>query len=235
LWPVRRKGPVELEGKGTMPKVSVVVSTYRRLENLERILAAWLTQVNDVWLADSSGKFETKLPINHVRFSPDPGNKTRHAVALLTEGDYMIKADDDVLPKPGLIEALLNYSYLGGILGLMGRTFQGPRYYGNTTPFRAREITQPKEVDMVGILTFAPREFLAFDLRGCGTSIEDLFWHMKAFPRVKKFVVPTGAYEQLPESDDRECLFRNRTARVERERFYKTYYTEHCKWTRQNT
>ena len=207
-----------------MPKVSVVISTYRRLENLERILAAWLQQTPDVWLADSSGRFTTKLQVNHVRFSPDPGNKTRHAIALLTDGDYVIKADDDVLPRPGLVEAFLEHSHLVGILGLMGRAFHGDRYYGKTSVVRAREITQPKEVDMVGILTFSPRMYLPFDLRGCQSSIEDLFWHMKVFPLISKHVIPTDKYEQLPESEDANCLFRNKAARITREVFYQKYY-----------
>ena len=207
-----------------MPKVSVVISTYRRLENLERILEAWWKQAPDIWLADSSGKFETQIPVNHVRFTPDPGNKTRHAISLLTDGDYVIKADDDVLPKPGLIEAFLEYSYLDGILGLMGRTFHGEKYYGKTKAIRAREINQPQNVDMVGILTFTPRKYLAFDLRGCWSSIEDLFWHMKVYPHISKYVIPTDKYEQLPESNDKECLFKNKAARVEREEFYRKYY-----------
>ena len=209
-----------------MPSVSVVISTYRRLENLEPILEAWLAQTRDVWLADSSGKFETSLPINHVRFSPDPGNKTRHAVSLLTDGDCVIKADDDVIPKPGLIEAFLEHSHLKGVLGLMGRMFLGDKYYGKTKVFRARELAQVQRVDMVGILTFTPRRFLPFDLRGCNTPIEDLFWHMKAFPRVPKYVIPTDKYDQLPESNDKGCLFKSKAARKERERFYQKYYKE---------
>jgi glycosyltransferase involved in cell wall biosynthesis len=207
-----------------MPKVSVVISTYRRLKNLPAILTAWLMQTNDVWLADSSGKFETSLAIRHVRFSPDPGNIARHALALLTEGDYVIKADDDVFPKPGLVEAFLNYSNLDGILGLMGRTFHGPLYYGNTKVIRAREISKPAKVDMVGIVTFSPRKYLAFDLRGCLTSVEDLYWHMKIYPHIKKYAIPTKAYEQLPESNDARCLFKSTTARREREAFYQKYY-----------
>lgn len=205
-------------------KVSVVICTYRRLKNLERILEAWLKQTKDVWLADSSGKFETTLPIKHVRFRPDPGNKTRHAISLLTEGEYVIKADDDILPKPGLIEAFLEFSHIDGIFGLMGRTFQGPKYYGYTKVVRAREINIYQSVDMVGILTFAPRKYLAFDLKDCFTPIEDLFWHMRIYPQVKKYVIPTNKYEQLQESNDAECLFKNDMARKTREHFYKIWY-----------
>lgn len=209
-----------------MPRVSVVISTYRRLKNLDRILEAWLFQTPDVWLADSSRTFNTNRPIHHVRFNPDPGNKARHAVALLTDGDFIIKADDDVLPEPGLVETFLEYSGLG-ILGIMGRTFHGPKYYGETRVIRAREINAPARVDMVGILTFSPRRYLAFDLRGCLTSVEDLFWHMKVYPHIEKYVIPTEAYEQLPESDDPGCLFRNKKARAEREAFYSKYYRMH--------
>lgn len=207
-----------------MNNVSVVIPTYRRLKNLERILDAWLIQTPDVWLCDSSEKFETNLPIHHVRFSPDPGSKTRHAISLLTDGDFVIKADDDVLPKPGLIDVFLEYSQLDGILALMGRIFHGDRYYRNTKVCRAREISQPQKVDIVGILTFVPRKFLAFDLCGCTRPIEDLFWQMKVFSKTPKYVIPTNKYEQLPESNDDGCLFKNRKARIERESFYQKYY-----------
>ena len=207
-----------------MPKVSVVVATYRRLASLDKILKAWLEQSEDVWLADSSSQFYTSLPVHHVQFAPDPGNATRHALSLLTTGDYVIKADDDVMPQPGLITDFLAHTRLGGILGLMGRTFHGGLYYGKTTPCRAREIPQPKRVDMVGIVTFTAREHLAFDLKGCTSPIEDLFWQMKVFPAVPKYVIPTDKYIQLPESDDAECLFRNGVARKEREAFYGEWY-----------
>ena len=205
-----------------MHRVSVVVCVYRRIADLDRILTAWLGQTPDVWLADSSGKFETSLPIHHARFSPDPGSKSRHAVALLTDGDYVIKADDDVLPKPGLVDAFLEYSYLCGILGIMGRTFHGAQYYGNTKQVRSADIRNPAKVDMVGNVTFSPRKYLAFDLLGCASPIEDLFWHMKAFPKAAKYVIPTDLYELFP--NDEGCLFLDRGARAEREAFYRQHY-----------
>jgi len=207
-----------------MYKISVVIPTYRRLKNLERILAAWLLQTPDVWLCDSSEKFETKLPINHIRFSPDQGIPARHAMSILAQGDYVIKADDDVLPKPGLIEDFLRFTYLDGILGIMGREFFGDKYLGGTKVYRSREISKPERAGMLGILTFTPRKYLVFDLKGCTSGTEDLFWHMKAFPKVPKYVIPTKSYIQLPESNDAGCLFRNPKIRIERQTFYKKYY-----------
>lgn len=214
-----------------MSKVSVIVMTYRRLLNLERILRAWLAQTPDVWLADSSNKFTTKLPIHHVRFSPDPGSKIYHATALLTEGDFIVKACDDILPKPGLLDDLIEgwRTVKGGIVGVHGRKFLGPNYYKNARAVIANRISSPQEVGFVGNILLTPREYLAFDLKGCQTPIEDFFWQMKAFPRVPKWVIPTKRYINLPESHEKNCLFHNSEARKIREKFYREYYLRNYK------
>lgn len=200
--------------------------TYRRLSSLEKILCAWLEQTSDVWLVDSSDKFTTKLPIHHVRFSPDPGSRSWHAVALLTEGDFVIKACDDILPTSGLLDDLIRgwQSVKGGMVGVYGRKFLGPSYYKNARPTAANEISSPQEVGFVGNILLSPRQYLAFDLKGCLTPIEDFFWQMKAFPEVPKWVIPTKRYVNLPESHDKSCLFFNKTARKIREEFYRKYY-----------
>lgn len=213
-------------GKMNMPKISVIVVTYRRLSKLEEILQAWLLQTQDVWLADSSNKFETELPINHVRFSPDPGNKTWHAIALLTEGDFVVKACDDVLPKPGFLDDLIKgwQTVKGGMVGIYGKKFLGPNYYKDTIPIIANRISSPQKADFIGNTTLTPRQYLAFDLKGCLSPVEDLFWHVKAFPGVPKWIIPTRRYVNLPESQDKDCIFFNKTAREIRGKFYREYY-----------
>ena len=209
-----------------MGKVSVVVVTYRRLLNLERILQAWLAQTSDVWLCDCGLDFKTNLPVKIARFHPDPGSKTRHAVALLTDGDYVIKADDDALPKDGLIEDFLKAWDITGkaILGLHGRKFHGGSYYRNTSALAASRLNNLQRVDFVGRVTFTSREFLSFDLMGCLSPTEDLFWQMKAFPEIPKWVIPTKRYINLPEGNDKGALFLNKEARKIREEFYREYY-----------
>ncbi len=208
-----------------MPSFSVVVPTYRRLDTLEEILKGWLEQTDDVWLVDSSNKFETSLPIHHVRFNPDPGNMTRHAVALLTSGDFVIKADDDVVSLPGLGEDLMVGAVKhGGIVGIHGRTFHGENYYGSTVCYSAMKTDKPVKVDFVGIITCSPRKYLAFDLKGCDTPIEDVFWQMEAFPAVAKYVIPTKNYRQLPTAGDKDCLFYNHLGRRIRTEYCRDWY-----------
>lgn len=211
--------------------ISVIVVSYRRIETLESILAAWLEQTKEVILADCSNRFETNLPITHIKFNRDLGSKTRHAVALLTSGEFVIKADDDVMPKAGLIKDFCDaHDRMGsGIYGLLGRKFHGESYYKNTSARRSFELTDDCEVDFVGVTTFAPRKYLPFDLKGCLSPIEDLFWQMKCYPQVPKWVVATKKYENLQTANDSSCLFHNSEAKKIREKFYKEYYLKNYK------
>jgi hypothetical protein len=211
--------------------ISVVVVAYRRMETLPALLSEWLRQSNDVWLADCSGvMFVPPRGVHHVRFSPDPGNRTRHALALLTEGDWIIKADDDVVPGPGLISDFKRVAEEKGpsFLGVMGRRFEGPKYYGNTISSRAVYITQPERVDFVGICTMAPRVVQAFDLKGCASSIEEIFQQCGSFPEVQKWTIPSKNYGHIKGADKPGCLCKNPIAQAEREAYYSKVW-ERCR------
>jgi hypothetical protein len=217
--------------------VSVVVVTYRRLETLNGILAAWLLETEDVWLADCSPSgFKTDLPITHVRFNRDVGSAARHAAALLTSGELVIKADDDLMPGRGLAKDFerAHAAHPGAILGLIGRRFHGPQYYGGTEFFRSSKVATDTEVDFVGVCTATPRCYLAFDLRGCVSPIEDLFWQCGAFPAASKIVVATTRYDNLKEANDKGCLFKSNAARAIRQGYYaqlwENQYALKTKW-----
>jgi hypothetical protein len=205
--------------------ISAVIVTYRRLERLAEVLQAWLAETPDVWLCDCSREgFKTDLPIKIIRAFPDPGNKIRHAVAMMTSGDYVIKADDDLKPLPGLIadfERCYCNDGISGILGIHGRTFHGPDYYADTKMLSCKHIQVPTKVDFLGLVTFWPREYLGMDLRGCESAIEDLYalnWYNHD---VRKWLIPTDRFEQLPASRDAERLCGNKQARAVRRAFYK--------------
>jgi hypothetical protein len=164
---------------------------------------------------------------------PDPGNRARHSISLLTAGDFVIKADDDILPKPGLVQDFLDqHNRFGkGIYGVIGRRFNGPSYYKNTEFCRASKLPkgQPQPVDFVGVCTFTPRDYLAFDLIDCDTPIEDLHWQMKHYPNAKKFVVASDKYENLPTCKSGKTLFHDPKMREKREAFYSYWYNHYYK------
>ncbi len=203
---------------------SVVLVTYRRLATLGPIIQAWLAQTPDVWLCDCSQEgFKTSLPVKIARFVPDPGNKVRHAVATLTDGDIVIKADDDIMPLPGLVNDFIHWREKLGpcVMGIHGRTFQGSDYYRDTTMHAAHMQTAPLQVDFLGIITCADREFLAMDLRGCESAFEDLYWHNFWHRAAPKFVISTKNYQQLPESRDAGRLCADPPGRAVRRAFYR--------------
>jgi hypothetical protein len=208
--------------------ISVVVVTYRRLAHLEEILKAWLVETPDVWLCDCSRDgFKTTLPIHLIRATPDPGNRIRHAVALLTYGDLVIKADDDILPLPGLAADFERAWLKNGdaIYGVHGRRFLGPSYYRSTQMIGPGQIKRDIEpVDFVGVITAAPRKYLPLDLLGCASEVEDLFWQMVWFPSALKFVIKTANIKHLSESFDAGRLCADKRSRSIREIFYQIWY-----------
>lgn len=210
--------------------VSVVVVTYRRLDRLDEVLRAWLSETPDVWCCDCSKEgFKTELPINIVRAVPDPGNKIRHAVAMMTDGDFVFKADDDLKPLSGLTADFLRQYPGEGVAGIHGRTFHGPDYYQDTRMVSCKHIQEPTRVDFLGLITFAPREYLGMDLRGCESAIEDLYW-LNFFNRsIPKWVIPTCNFEQLPSSRDDGRLCANKQARAVRREFYRRCWEEFYK------
>ena len=113
---------------------SVVVVTYRRLERLGEILQAWLRQTPDVWLCDcSKDGFKTNLPVRMARFWPDPGNKTRHAVATSPKAISASRPTTTSCRCPAwrrLPEMACKARAC--VTGIHGRTFHGPDYYRDT-------------------------------------------------------------------------------------------------------
>jgi hypothetical protein len=150
-------------------------------------------------------------------------------VATLTEGDICIKADDDIMPLPGLVDDFLKWHAKLGpcVTGIHGRTFHGPDYYRDTEMHAAHMQTEPLRVDFLGIITCANRQFLGMDLRGCETAIEDLYWHNYIFPKAPKYVIPTKAYDnKLPESRDKLRLCADAPGRAVRRAFYTKCWQE---------
>ena len=209
-------------------KVSVVVTSYRDRGNLSNILDAWDSFDVPVYLADGNpndNQWDKVYNIHHYRYHPDPGNKIQYATAALTTTPFVLLADDDVMPKPGLIEDFLNYHQYG-FSGIMGREFTCDDY--RKTPFhRADKLEEPKKVGFVGVLYFIDREFLNFDYSKIpDSSVNDLYWQMFKYRGANKYVIPTKNYENLPECNDAQSIFKTPASRQYREKWYKEKYNE---------
>jgi len=218
---------------------SVIVTNYRERGSLRAIIEKWLmTSADEVILADCSGAlvgdsyFRTILPkaeprFRMVSFTHDFGTKTDYALALLTQGDFVILGDDDVMPSDSFVDDLYNgwKEVGGGLIGVIGRTFHGVKYKGDTKFYSALLIDKPVRVGFVGVVYFAERKFFGFDPRGLkSNNVDDLFWCMEVFPEVPKYVVPVKSFMNLPEASDKDCMFHNPVLKKERQDYYEKMY-----------
>lgn len=208
-------------------KYSVIVTTYRRYGRIREILRAWKDAGADEVILANGGRAIRKdgdFFAEHL-YNPDPGNRIRFASAHLAKNDFVVLADDDVMPKPHIFaDFWFYYSDQPGIYGVIGRKPNADSYF-KTTFFKASEIKSPVQTFFVGVIYFTHRKYLQFDISKIpNKAVDDLYWHMVAFPDVKKIVFPTTEYENMfPECNDKDCIFHSGEAREVRDSFYIKY------------
>jgi glycosyltransferase involved in cell wall biosynthesis len=210
-------------------KISVIITTYCRYGTLDAIIGGWLAQpAEEVWVLDGGGKFKAKAEGGRLlvfNLPRDLGTKMDYAFALLTDGDLVCLADDDLLPSPGFLEDLYAaWKQKGGIVGTLGHTFQGPVYRANTTFFRGDLVPAATRVDFCGVVLLAAREVFGFDVRGCPRNCDDLWLAMKAHPELPKHVVATKRFKNTMAAIDGTAMYRDPKLRGQRQDFYREYY-----------
>ena len=217
----------KMEGSYKMSNVSVVVTTYRRFDTLEEILYGWCAQSKDVILANGGEHFKTDLPIRQVVFSPDQGNKIRFIAGMLSAGERVIFADDDIIPEYGLLRDLESGIDTGlDFAGIFGRQFNNPEYI-KCSPFRSDKISDMTFIqmtDFVGVVFICDKwRILEFDpMKIPHRSLDDLYFQCKTHEGAIKGVVRTKLYKDLsyPQSDDLSSC-RDPEAQRIRWKFYK--------------
>lgn len=216
---------------------STIITTYpARYAAAEQALEGWVEQpVDQIWILDGGGAFRPKnqeLLKDHrvaiFRMPYDLGPKMDMAMALLTEGDMIFLADDDLEPLAGLTEEMYRgwLSVGGGIAGLIGRTFEGPEYKGGTTFYAARDIDKPIRVGFAGVAFLTTRDVFGFDVRNLPRNADDIWMQMKALPDLPKWVIPTKAYANHKAASDGSAMYRNPELKAQRANFYREQYLE---------
>ncbi len=210
--------------------VSAIITTYRRYATLDEVVASWLAQpVDQLWVLDGGAGYKPRVMADPrllvFRMPADLGTKMDYAFALLTEGDLVCLADDDIVVSPGfLLDLERCRAERGGIVGVIGRTFHGPVYWGQTKFFRASELLEPARVGFVGCIYLASRDLFGFDVRGCPRNCDDLWWEMRIHPDAPKHVAPTVRYRNLPTASDPGAMYHTPRLRAQREAFYREHY-----------
>lgn len=212
-----------------MNSVSVIVTTTRkRYGCIENVMDAWAKQdhamMKEFWLLDADGDAPEHPTFDVWRCPVDCGTHMDYAFSLMASGDLVLLADDDFLPGPTFTSELLEGFYLSGadISGVIGRTFDSDYYYDGTTYYRSDKVESAVRVGFCGVAFLARRSLFGFSSLHIHNNLDDLWLQMVQHPTAKKFVVPTKAYTDLPES--RSGMFANKEAREIRQGAYKRWY-----------
>jgi len=216
--------------------ISVLITTYheKRWDNALKVVSAWLKQpVDEVWLIDGAARGLTSIKDRRFLYWPLPrdfGPQSDYGVALLTKGDLIICADDDIAPLPGFTQDLVDGMEQSGagFVGIVGRRWTDPSYHRNKL-FKADLISKPEPVGCPGCIYMAHRMYFGFDCRDMPSRNVDDYWHCLAYKEVLKCVVPTKNYEHLPTSHDDTAMCKSRKLMNERYRFFANMYIKHYK------
>ncbi len=98
-------------------RISIVISTYNRLEYLKDLLESWLLVEQpkggyEIILADDGSKqspesivspYLDRLPIRFIRLPHRGLSATRQHAMDIAQGQYVLFTDDDCRPSPGLL------------------------------------------------------------------------------------------------------------------------------------
>lgn len=189
--------------------VTVISPCYKRFENYERILQAWLNnkEVDELIVLDNSGNFKTSLPVRIENPGKNLGPQGKYPLALTAKNDLVIFGDDDILVREGLVSDLLAHWEKGCIIGILGRVFKGDKYYDSDAYWGA-DIDKPKKVDWLGGgCTLAHKELCDVDPEDCPSmTLDDIWWESHFRDTTDFFVTPTNKYEFLPENWDAGAL-----------------------------
>ena len=212
-------------------KISVLITSHKlRFNTLDIVINSWLNEpIDELWIIDDGTGFKSSFIDNRLlifNMPKDFETRADYCLALMADGDLIIMADDDVVVKSGFTLDLYNgYKKTNGIVGIAGKEFFGPRYIRDTKIYKSYRISEPKEVGFIGIIFMSPREYFGFDVRGMHKNCDDFWFCMKEHPELKKYVVPTKNYYDLPSSETRNIAM-HRTSNLKRPRFdfYTKYY-----------
>ena len=226
-------------------KISLFIPVWKRFEYLQEVIEAWLPQVDDMTIWDDSGNdsilttYQTHSKINWIRASKRMGSHVKFKSAQLLKNDWVIIADDDIIPGQILVEELKhwqNYCYMqhegekeNFVVSIFGRRFSKDGYQSQPLQ-RADKIAEIQEVDWAGRLLFGHRKNFMIDITACpDTRLDDLFWSFelhKKSPNTRIFIIPTKEWRNTPDSNNEFSLSRTPGYWKLRDDFVKKHYGE---------
>ena len=187
--------------------VTVVLICWKRFEHFNEIIDAWLSEpeVNEVLIWDNSGSFKCdKEGVVIINSQKNINGAVKYNIAVMAENDLIINADDDIMPKPGIVKQLLAHYDDDAFIGVAGSRIID----GWTQREGFKNVKEPVEVDIVvGYLSLTNKKnLLGFDFSKFLWYNCELEMAGRTQDKLKQLVVPADAFEILPEAFDENAL-----------------------------
>ena len=210
-----------------MPKVSIVITTWRRFKNIHTILKAWVAEpeVAEVIVFDNSGRFIAPHPdgVKVINSQHNFGSQAGFMSGNFTSSEYVMVVNDDILPQPGFTARMFEWlekvrspaSRAHALLSVHGRTLRGGTYKSALNPIHRGDLVEaPVRVDYIGQVYFGHRSNFTFDLGGaCDPRLDDIDWNaklrrQKEGQNVTFWVVPNALYTRGEDCNDKYSISR---------------------------
>ena len=207
-----------------MIKATVIIVCYDRFKRFEEILRSWLSQVDEVIVLDNSGKFKTDLDVLVVSMSKNYGPVMKYSMSFWAKNEWIVYADDDILPLPGFAKDLWKQKKLGSAVSMIGRIFDGKSYY-TSSGYRGRNTGKIRKADWVGCGgAIIHRSHGAVNVRNCpvdkkGICILDDWWFTME-NGLEMYIIPTDNYRFLQQG----VISKRIEVKQLREEWYDKYY-----------
>jgi hypothetical protein len=213
--------------------ITTILTKYMRPECFGEIVEAWRCEVEEVIVWNNGPYPEPRHQpgVLVVECSENIGAKAKLFAAGLAANDVVILADDDMLPRSGIVGDLWRFHGPDRMVGVFGRKFRND--YRHARRYWGKEIAEPMQVDCLGtgLCMLEKRWLLGPDFRTYPDYIDLYFEYDHAIPAGLKelVVVPTRAYEHLPCSRDEHALYRRPGAWDAKDELYRRYCTREAR------
>lgn len=207
--------------------VTVILTCWKRFENFEKIIKAWLDQslVTEIIIWDNSGKFKTNLPVHLINSNINVNPSVRYMLANISKNQIIINADDDVIPKSNFVNDWIKHFKFNCFFGISGFIFENS--FQKRTIIRSNEINCIKNVDLIaGCITMINRNLLLnHDYKSFEICQLEVSLQCSLSRNIKKYVIPTKEYEILPEMHDENALYKKTEANFIYNNLFNKYFS----------
>lgn len=200
--------------------MTTILTVYRRFERIYEIIRAWEEQVDNIIVLDNSGSFVCD-DVLVLSSNKNLGPQGKYPLSFLGD-EIIIYADDDILPKPGLVEDMKKVWNEKRIVSILGKQFTGTSYYTSSC-FYGHELKEPLRVDWVGGgCTMVHRRYGAVAVKECPSmTLDDIWWENQT--DCEYWIAPTNKYEFLSVGFGEDALHKSAEIKIKREEYYKAH------------